>query len=128
MGNGQVTRQLSTFLRYFGHNYRDNLTSSDADTYVFKFDLWQSKLDLFPEAGLAPILSKTIPKATALLPNYPNPFNPETWVPYQLAAAADVTLTISAVDGTLVRTLALGTSGRGRVSEQKPGSLLGRPQ
>ena len=108
VGNGQVTRQLSTFLRYFGHNYRDNLTSSDADTYVFKFDLWQNKLDLFPDAGLAPILSKTIPKATALLPNYPNPFNPETWVPYQLAAAADVTLTIYAVDGTLVRTLALG--------------------
>lgn len=48
------------------------------------------------------------PKKTALLPNFPNPFNPETWVPYQLAAAADVTLTIYAVDGTLVRTLALG--------------------
>ena len=48
------------------------------------------------------------PKETALLPNYPNPFNPETWVPYQLASAADVTLTIYAVDGTLVRTLALG--------------------
>lgn len=48
------------------------------------------------------------PKETALLPNYPNPFNPETWVPYQLAAEADVTLTIYAVDGTLVRTLALG--------------------
>ena len=48
------------------------------------------------------------PKETALLRNYPNPFNPETWVPYQLAAAADVTLTIYAVDGTLVRTLALG--------------------
>ena len=48
------------------------------------------------------------PKETALLPNYPNPFNPETWVPYQLATEADVTLTIYAVDGTLVRTLALG--------------------
>ena len=30
----------------------------------------------------------------ALLPNYPNPFNPETWIPYQLAADSDVTLTI----------------------------------
>ena len=100
--------QLPPFLRYFGHNYRDNLTPSDAHTYVFKFDFWQNKLDLFNDAGLAPILSKTIPKATALLPNYPNPFNPETWVPYQLAAAADVTLTIYAVDGTLARTLALG--------------------
>ena len=109
VGNGQVTRQLSPFLRYFGFNYRDNIISSDAHTYVFKFNDWTGRLDVFAEdAALAPALSKTIPKATALLPNYPNPFNPETWVPYQLAAAADVTLTISAVDGTLVRTLALG--------------------
>lgn len=48
------------------------------------------------------------PHETSLLPNYPNPFNPETWIPYQLAAPADVTLTIYAIDGTVVRTLALG--------------------
>ena len=48
------------------------------------------------------------PKETALLPNYPNPFNPETWIPYQLAEAADVMLTIYAVDGLLARTLVLG--------------------
>lgn len=48
------------------------------------------------------------PKKTALLPNYPNPFNPETWIPYQLASPAEVTLHIHAVDGSLVRTLSLG--------------------
>ena len=48
------------------------------------------------------------PKETALLANYPNPFNPETWIPYHLAKDADVTLQIYAVNGTLVRTLALG--------------------
>ena len=48
------------------------------------------------------------PETTALLPNYPNPFNPETWIPYQLAEPADVTLTIYAIDGTVVRTLSLG--------------------
>ncbi|RKU27410.1 hypothetical protein C6497_11730 [Candidatus Poribacteria bacterium] len=48
------------------------------------------------------------PKETALLPNYPNPFNPETWIPYQLAKDANVALHIYAVNGTLVRTLALG--------------------
>ena len=59
-------------------------------------------------ATLERLLTLFIPEETALLHNYPNPFNPETWVPYQLAEPADVTLTIHAVNGTLVRTLALG--------------------
>ena len=48
------------------------------------------------------------PRETVLLANYPNPFNPETWMPYQLSAAAEVTVTIHASDGKLVRTLELG--------------------
>ena len=48
------------------------------------------------------------PATTNLLPNYPNPSNPETWIPYQLASPADVTLTIYAINGQLIRTLALG--------------------
>ena len=43
-----------------------------------------------------------------MLANYPNPFNPETWIPYHLADPADVTLHIYAAGGVLVRTLALG--------------------
>jgi hypothetical protein len=57
---------------------------------------------------LEQLLAALIPKETALLANYPNPFNPETWIPYQLAKPAEVTLTIYGVDGTLIRTLALG--------------------
>ena len=49
-----------------------------------------------------------VPKETALLPNYPNPFNPETWIPYQLSIPADVNISIYAADGKLVRTLNLG--------------------
>ena len=49
-----------------------------------------------------------MPDTTALLANYPNPFNPETWIPYQLSKATDVTLSIYAADGNVVRTLALG--------------------
>lgn len=45
---------------------------------------------------------------TAVLPNYPNPFNPETWIPYHLAAPAEVTLRIYSMQGELVRELALG--------------------
>ena len=54
------------------------------------------------------LLAALTPKETALLPNFPNPFNPETWIPYQLADPAAVTLTIYAVDGRVVRRLTLG--------------------
>ena len=48
------------------------------------------------------------PEKTDLLVNYPNPFNPETWIPYQLAHPAEVTISIHAINGILVRTLVLG--------------------
>ena len=48
------------------------------------------------------------PKETVLLANYPNPFNPETWIPYQLSEAAEVTVTIHSSDGKLIHTLELG--------------------
>ena len=57
---------------------------------------------------LEQLLAALIPKETTLLPNYPNPFNPETWIPYQLVKDADVTLHIYAVNGRLVRMLTLG--------------------
>ena len=57
---------------------------------------------------LPALIAYEIPAETALLRNYPNPFNPETWIPYQLAHAADVTLTIYDTQGALVRQLDLG--------------------
>jgi len=57
-----------------------------------------------------------LPKQTRLLANYPNPFNPETWLPYELASDATVTLHIYNVKGQLVRQLDLGY--------QKGGSYL----
>ncbi len=48
------------------------------------------------------------PTQTALLANYPNPFNPETWIPYQLATPADVTFRIYTANGGIVRTIPLG--------------------
>ena len=60
------------------------------------------------EIQAAPTVQVTLPDKNALLPNYPNPFNPETWIPYQLAKSADVRLHIYAVNGRLVRHLDLG--------------------
>ena len=58
--------------------------------------------------NLKRLLASLIPEKTALLANYPNPFNPETWIPYHLAKPVDVTLTIYAANGAVVRTIALG--------------------
>ena len=57
---------------------------------------------------LEQLLTALTPKETTLLPNYPNPFNPETWIPYQLAEPANVTVSIYSADGKLIRTLSLG--------------------
>ena len=53
-------------------------------------------------------VSVTASRENALGANFPNPFNPETWIPYQLAKPTEVTITIYAVNGTLVRRLAIG--------------------
>ena len=54
------------------------------------------------------LLASLIPEETELLANYPNPFNPETWIPYRLAESAFVTLTIYDLSGQVVRTLDVG--------------------
>ena len=54
------------------------------------------------------LLALLVPDKTLLLANYPNPFNPETWMPYQLAKSADVMVSIYAADGKLVRELDFG--------------------
>ena len=57
---------------------------------------------------LEQLLASLTPRETELLANYPNPFNPETWIPYRLAEDAFVTLTIYDGSGRVVRTLDLG--------------------
>ena len=57
---------------------------------------------------LPALFLQEIPAKTQLLRNYPNPFNPETWIPYRLAEDAFVTLTIYNGSGQVVRTLDIG--------------------
>ena len=74
-----------------------------------------------------------IPQQTSLLANYPNPFNPETWIPYQLAESADVTLTIYDLHGRVVRGLDLGHQragmyhGRSRAAYWDGRNAVGEP-
>ena len=65
----------------------------------------------FTELILTPEYLK--PKQTALLANYPNPFNPETWLPYQLANDTNVEIRIYSHHGQLVRSFNLGLQGAG---------------
>ena len=59
-------------------------------------------------ALLEAFLAATRPEETVLLANYPNPFNPETWIPYHLADASNVRITIYDTRGVVVRRLDLG--------------------
>ena len=67
----------------------------------------------FDTAAAPSMVSYEIPTKTKLLANYPNPFNPETWIPYHLAAAAEVTLTIYDTQGREVRRLDVGHQNAG---------------
>ena len=94
----------------------DTLRSSDWDGVVNFWDVKTFRLqNTFSFAKyqrgilvLEQLLTASTPKRTILLPNYPNPFNPETWIPYQLSESADVTISIYTMDGKLVRILELG--------------------
>ncbi|GEM_PF-1266082 len=83
-------------------------------------------------APAAPMIA-VLPDDTQLLPNFPNPFNPETWIPYQLANNSDVQITIYDTRGMLIRTLALGHqsagyyTGRSRAAYWDGRNGLGEP-
>ena len=69
-------------------------------------------------AVLEQLLAALTPKENSLLPNYPNPFNPETWLPYHLAHAADVQIIIYDTKGAMVRQLDLGHQPAGYYTDQ----------
>ena len=84
-----------------------------SDTPAVAIALGRSSDESIPASPAAPSTIAERSVESALLANYPNPFNPETWIPYQLSASADVSVSIYAVDGCLIRTLALGHQAAG---------------
>lgn len=54
------------------------------------------------------VIVSQVPETTRMLPNYPSPFNPETWFPFELKEAANVSLEIYNLKGQRVRQLSLG--------------------
>ena len=95
--------------------------SDDGQILLWRVGGWEEE----PANAPASIQVSLLPQETVLLANYPNPFNPETWIPYQLATPADVTLTIYNIQGRVVRDLDLGTSTCRDVSHSEPRGVLG---
>ena len=92
---------------------RATLESLDPDTVASQLAILRAKSDGSLKytraiALLESVLAAMRPDATQLLANYPNPFNPETWLPYHLANASDVVITIYDMRGHVVRRLDLG--------------------
>ena len=67
---------------------------------------------------LQQLIATACPEKTQLLANYPNPFNPETWIPYELATDTDVRITIYASNGVVVRGLQLGYQSAGYYTDR----------
>ena len=81
---------------------------AEARTFNDNSDVFQRGI-----AALEGLINNVIPEKTALLPNYPNPFNPETWIPYDLAKETDVRITIYNLKGETVKQLNIGFQAAG---------------
>ena len=87
-----------------------NLTASNLQRWILEAKRHNPGDETFQKGirVLEQLLTPFYPKETTLLANYPNPFNPETWIPYQLSKPAEISISIYAASGKLVRTLELG--------------------
>ena len=97
---------------------RTRLTAVQVDRIREQIDLLLATNDRSPVAlytlqYLQSLIAMARPEKTQLLANYPNPFNPETWMPYELATDTNVKLTIYNAQGVVVRTLSLGHQSAG---------------
>ena len=94
------------------------MSAAQIDSLQEQIDLLIAMNDRSPAAlrtliYLQQLLVTARPEKTQLLANYPNPFNPETWIPYELATDTDVRLTIYNTQGVVIRTLQLGHQSAG---------------
>ena len=64
------------------------------------------------------LATETRPERTQLFANYPNPFNPETWIPYELATDTHVKITIYNTQGVVIRTLQFGHQSAGYYTDR----------
>jgi len=109
---GETTDSAAPNLPAIGH---EELTPAIVQTWIRQAQVEDDGSPAFRQGieNLQRLLASLLPEKTELLANYPNPFNPETWIPYHLSKPAEVTLTIYATNGKVIRTLALGHQAAG---------------
>jgi len=107
-----ATRNTQYAIRNTQHEFVDTDVAEEV-TYTYQVTVhFESGAEVKSELFTVTVLP--IIKETVLLQSYPNPFNPETWIPYELAQEADVRIDIYNASGQLIRTLELGRQSRGR--------------
>ena len=94
------------------------MSAAQIDIIKEQIDLLIATNDRSPAAMrtlvyLQQLLVTARPEKTQLLANYPNPFNPETWIPYELATDTNVRLTIYNTQGVVIRSLQFGHQSAG---------------
>jgi len=111
-GGGDIVRLTFKVLREFEDNARFEVANG----------LIADPNQLSNSAVVAGLLEiQSTPTEFALLQNFPNPFNPETTIQYNLSESADVTLHIYNVVGQVVRTLVSERQAAGRYRVQWSG-------
>ena len=100
------------------------LTAEQVGRLQAQIDLLIASGDRSPDAlktlvYLQQLIATAHPDQTQLLANYPNPFNPETWIPYELATDSDVRITIYNAQGVVIRTLQLGQQSAGYYTDRE---------
>ena len=104
------------------HKFEKNATKRDLH-WIDKWGKWyiytSGEVSMAPSAVLIedvppPLQDATNKLQTRLLQNYPDPFNPETWIPYELADDANVNIEIYDSVGKSVRVFELGKQESGR--------------
>ena len=99
------------------------LSAMQADHIREQIDLLIATNDRSPAAlrtlvYLQQLLATARPEKTQLFANYPNPFNPETWIPYELATDTHVKITIYNTQGVVIRTLQFGHQSAGYYTDR----------
>lgn len=111
---GQAGASLTWDIAGVPNEYDVYLDNDEGGRVDLRRRTWASVRELpGPDLTLRAVRRPVTPGMSAVYPNYPNPFNPETWIPFELSSASDVAVTVYGSDGSLVRTLYLGARSAG---------------